>query len=72
MASSIKFLMCIILVLLSSATTTGRSLKTIGVAREAFEVQFRRVLANQTNSNDYPDRESPGGPDPHHHTRRLY
>ncbi|GMP74417.1 hypothetical protein CsSME_00031842 [Camellia sinensis var. sinensis] len=69
--TSFKFLICIVLVLYSSAKTgCGRGIKPIGIAREALEVQFRRVLENH-KSYHQPKRTSPGGPDPNHHFRHY-
>ncbi|KAL7211677.1 hypothetical protein ACSBR2_014515 [Camellia fascicularis] len=71
MMACFKFLMCLILVLLSSARIESRSLKPIGIAREAFEFQFKTMETNDKSKYEQPQRVSPGGPDPFHHFRHY-
>mgnify|MGYP004708505667 FL=1 len=61
-----KFLFCLILLVLSSETAHARPLKQISIARIALEAQFAAVKISG-NNNDWPDRVAPAGPDPHHH-----
>lgn len=75
MARIFKLLKCtcifvLVLILCVRSTTAGRGLKPIAIAREAFEVQFRREAAEENRakwSNDQPERATPAGPDQHHH-----
>lgn len=67
-------IICLItlLILLSSAITEARHFRSIRIAREALEAQFEREKMNVAATNDWPDRVSPGGPDPHHHFKHLF
>ncbi|XP_069149737.1 CLAVATA3/ESR (CLE)-related protein 2 [Solanum lycopersicum] len=64
--SKFKYLSCIILLLLSSALLEARPIRSIRIAREALEEQFEREKA-KVGAHEWPQRVSPGGPDPHHH-----
>ncbi|KAL3522421.1 hypothetical protein ACH5RR_015255 [Cinchona calisaya] len=64
--ASLKFFVCLVLLLLSSGISDGRPLKPISIAREALQAQFERVKMNEINY-EWPERVAPAGPDPHHH-----
>lgn len=66
----LKSSICLILLLLSSAITEARHFSSIRIAREALQAQFEREKMNVA-TNDWPERVSPGGPDPHHHFKHL-
>ncbi|KAK4361176.1 hypothetical protein RND71_020128 [Anisodus tanguticus] len=68
--SRFKYLACIILLLLSSALLEARSFRSIRIAREALVEQFVRDRENH-GAHDWPQRVSPGGPDPHHHFKHF-
>lgn len=68
--SRVKYLACILLLLFSSALLEARPIRPIRIAREAFEEQFEREKANY-GTRDWPQRVSPGGPDPHHHFKNF-
>ncbi|CAN4078837.1 unnamed protein product [Withania somnifera] len=68
--SKFKYLACIILLLFSSALLEARSFRSIRIAREALEEQFDREKAKY-GAHDWPQRVSPGGPDPHHHLKHF-
>ncbi|KAF3671635.1 hypothetical protein FXO38_00414 [Capsicum annuum] len=68
--SMFKSLACIILLLLSSALLEARPLRPIRIAREALEEEFEREK-QKYGARDWPQRVSPGGPDPHHHFKHF-
>lgn len=61
-----RFLLFCLTLILLSFLTDARTVRPIGVAREAFEAQFRREMTDESEDK-WPVRVSPGGPDPHHH-----
>ncbi|KAL7142626.1 hypothetical protein ABFS83_08G136400 [Erythranthe nasuta] len=52
--------------LVSCAEIEALPVKEITMARKALEAQFEKM---KIGGNDHivPEREAPGGPDPHHH-----
>ncbi|KAL9159501.1 hypothetical protein ABFS82_08G138500 [Erythranthe guttata] len=53
--------------LVSCAEIEARPVKEITVARKALEAQFEKTKKIEGNDHIVPEREAPGGPDPHHH-----
>ncbi|KAK1375402.1 hypothetical protein POM88_031595 [Heracleum sosnowskyi] len=46
----------------------SKSVRPIGMAREALEAGFRqKMMMGDERKYEWPSRVSPGGPDPHHH-----
>ncbi|CAN4084149.1 unnamed protein product [Withania somnifera] len=68
--SKFKYLACIILLLFSSALLDARSFRSIRIAREALEEQFKREKVNH-GAYYWPQRVSPAGPDPHHNFKHV-
>ncbi|KAL8032486.1 hypothetical protein ABFX02_13G099200 [Erythranthe guttata] len=69
----LKFIMWLIvtwLLLLCSAETMARSVKSITIARRELEARFVTVKRNRSH-HEWPGRVTPGGPDAHHHFRHL-
>lgn len=69
--------MCLMIwVLISCADIEARPLprplKQLTIARRALEAQFgKEKTTMDQNDHSFPARVSPGGPDPHHHFKRV-